>query len=331
MERSNVYTLICAVVVLASLVLPAGTRGAEFPDSPISIVVGFEPGGPFDLTTRAMAPAVASYLGQPVVVENKGGSGGAVALSYISTVRPDGYKLCSAPDDAIVQTALMQKVPFKPLRSFTPIIGFGASIHTAVIVKSDAPWKSFKELVEYARENPGKVKYSTPGIGTGMHIAMEVVAVKAGIKWVHVPYKGVALARTAVLGGHIDACSSSIDWVPHVQSGGFRVLATQGKTRSPYFPDVPTFKELGYDFANYAVYSIFGPEGMPPRVVEKLEAAFAKAMETEEFKKVRDRLYLSPVSLGSKEYPAHLKEKWVETEKIFKEVGLIKEPATQPY
>lgn len=331
MKRLKVYGFLYAVVILVSFVFCAGAAGAEFPDSPITIFVGFEPGGPFDLTTRVMAPAVQSYLGQPVVVENKGGSGGAVALSYIGTVKPDGYKLCSAPDDAIVNTALMQKLPYKPLKSFTPIIGFAASVHTAVIVRADAPWKTFRDLVEYAKKNPGKVKYSTPGIGTGMHVAMEVVALREGVKWVHVPYKGIALARTAVLGGHIDVCSSSIDWVPHVQSGAFRVLATQGMIRSPSFPDVPTFKELGYDFVNYAVYSIFGPEGIPPRVVEKLETAFAKAMGTEEFKKVRDRLYLSPVSLGSKEYPTHLKEKWLVTEKTFKEIALIKEPATQPY
>jgi tripartite-type tricarboxylate transporter receptor subunit TctC len=329
MRRIRVHIITC-IMVMIGLVSYTMRAGAEFPDGPVTIVVGMDPGGPFDLVTRAMASTASGYLGHPVMVENKGGGGGTVALGSIMGAKPDGYRLAGAPDDAYTTTALMQKLPFKPLKDFTPIVGFAASVHTAILVKSDAPWKTFKEFVDYAKKNPGKVKYSSPGIGLGMHIAMERIALKEGIKWVHVPYKGVTPARTALLGGHVDALSSSIDWTPYVQSGSLRVLVTCAKARSPHTPDVPTLKELGYDFVNDATYSISGPAGIPLQVVEKLEKAFLKATETEDFKKVRDRLYLSPAGYGSKEFAGHLKERWIATEKTLKEIGLIKEAATQP-
>jgi tripartite-type tricarboxylate transporter receptor subunit TctC len=225
----------------------------------------------------------------------------------------------------------MQKVPFKPLASFTPIIAFAASEHSALLVKSDSPWKTFKEFMDYAAKNPGKVKYSTAGVGSGMHVAMEVIAHKDGIKWVHVPYKGTAPSRTALMGGHVDACSSGVDWPPFVQSGHLRVLVTHGEKRSPHFPDVPTLKELGYGFVSETMHTIVGPAGVSPDVVKKLEAAFKKGMETPEFKTALEKLYLSPVLLESKAYDQHLKEKWGRTEKMFKDLGIIKDAATQPY
>jgi len=304
---------------------------SEYPERPVTIIVAMEAGGPTDISVRAMAIGTGNYLDKPVVIENRGGGGGTIALAVVATAKPDGYTLCAAQNVSIIDTCLMQKVPFKPLKSFTPITGFAAATHTALLVKSDAPWKTFKEFIDYAKNNPGKIKYSTAGIGTGMHIAMEYIAQQGGIKWVHIPYKGTAPARTALLGGHVDACSSGVDWPPHVQSGALRVLATHGEKRSPHFPDVPTLKELGYEFVNWTVHAIVGPAGIPPEVVEKLETAFAKGRETTEFKTAVEKLYLTPAYYNSKEYELHLKEKWGRTEKIFKETGIIREPATQPY
>jgi len=138
-------------------------------------------------------------------------------------------------------------------------------------------------------------------------------------------------SRTALLGGHVDACSSGVDWPPFVQSGQLRVLTTHGPQRSPHFPDVPTVKESGYDFTNDTIFGIFAPGGLPAEITGKLEIAFKKGMESSEFKTVREKLYMSPVSLGSKEFEAYIKEYWVREEKILKEIGVIKEPATKPY
>jgi tripartite-type tricarboxylate transporter receptor subunit TctC len=319
------------VFVLVNMIFFTGVARSEYPERPVTIIVGMEAGGPTDISTRALIIGASKFLGQPIVVENKGGGGGTVALAVVATAKPDGYTLCAVQNVSIVDTPLMQKVPFKPLKSFTSIIGFAAATHTALLVKSDAPWKSFKEFIDFAKKNPGKIKYSSAGIGTGMHVAMEVIAKKEGIKWVHIPYKGTAPSRTALMGGHVDACSSGVDWPPHVQSGGLRVLATHGEKRSPHFPDIPTLRELGYDFVNWTVHSIVGPAGLPPEVVEKLETAFAKGRETTEFKIAVDTLYLTPFHYNSKDYDRYLKEKWGATEKIFKDIGIITEPATQPY
>jgi tripartite-type tricarboxylate transporter receptor subunit TctC len=304
---------------------------ADFPEKPITIIVNMEAGGPTDISVRAMAPTISSVVGQPVIVENKGGGGGTLALAIIATAKPDGYNLCAAQNVSIVDSPLMQKVPFKPLKSFTPIVGFALATHTALLVKKDAPWKTFKEFIDYAKANPGKIKYSSAGVGTGMHVIMEYIAKKEGIKWVHVPYKGAAPSRTALLGGHVDACSSGLGWAPFVESGQLRVLVTHGEKRCPQTPDIPTLKELGYDIANLTIHSIFGPAGIPNEIVKKLEIAFKKGVESPGFKEVAERLYLTPYYLDSKEYENHLKEKWIKTEKIFKEIGIITEPATPPY
>jgi tripartite-type tricarboxylate transporter receptor subunit TctC len=318
-------------LVLIQTFFFAGICRPEFPEKPITILVSFDPGSTVDLITRGTATGAQEYLGKPLIFENRPGGGGTVALSVTANAKPDGYTLCAAPNVSVIDTPLMQKVPFKPLKSFTPIIGLSAAQHTALLVRNDAPWKTFQEFMDYAKKNPGKIKYSTSGIGTGMHVAMEYIAQKAGVKWVHVPYKGSPAARTALLGGHVDACSSSIDWPPFVLSGQLRALATHGPQRSPHFPDVPTLKESGYDFTNDTIHAVFAPAGLPPEITEKLEAAFKKGMETSEFKTVREKLYMSPISIGSKEFDTLIKESWAKEEKILKDVGVIKESSTPPY
>ena len=313
-----------------SAIFLAGSARAEYPDRSVTIIVGFDPGAATDITTRVLASGAEKSLGKPFIIENKGGGGGTVALAVVANAKPDGYTLCASPNVAIVDTPLMQKVPFKPLKSFTPLLGHSAAENTGLIVKSDAPWKTFKEFVDYAKKNPGKVKYSTSGVGTGMHVAMEVIAKRDGITWVHVPYKGAAPATAALLGGHVDACSAGVGYQPQVLSGALRILATHGTKRSPDFPNAPTLRELGYDFYNDTVHAIQGPAGLPPDVVKKLESAFLTAMETPEFRTAQQRLYLNSVHYNSMQYEQHLKEKWTKTEKLFKETGIIKEAATQP-
>lgn len=324
-------TLVWAIICFGGLTVACETAHATYPERAINIMIAFDTGGSLDAPTRALAIEIEKILAKPVVVENKGGGGGTVALGLIAAARPDGYTICNAPNVSIVNTPLMQKVPFKPLKSFTPIVAWSAALHSGIIVKPDAPWKTFKEFVDYAKANPGKVKYSTSGVGTGMHTIMEYVAHKESIKWVHVPYKGSPQARIAVMGGHVDACSTGVDFAPYALQGQVRVLATHGPTRSPHFPNVPCLKELGYDVTNETIHSFVGPAGLPQDVVTKLESTFKKAMESQEFKTAVDRVYLTPFFMGSQEYDRFLKDYWVRTEKIFKDAGIIKEPATAPY
>ena len=329
-KMRKVLGAVVSVFVVVAVVFFADVARSEYPERPVTIMVGFAPGGLTDIITRALAVGASSYLKQPIVIENKGGGGGAVALGVTATTKPDGYSLCMVQNASIVDTALMQKVSFKPLKSFTPVTTFAASEHSALLVRKDAPWQTIKEFLDYAKQNPGKIKYSTTGVGTGMHVAMEVVAKKDGIKWVHIPCQGGVAARTALMGEQVHACSYGVDFPPFVQSGDFRVLATHGSTRSPHFPDVPTFYELGYDFRSTTSHCIVGPAGLPAEVVSKLETAIVKGMETPEFKTARERLYLSPLHYNSKELDRSLRERWTSIEKLFKDIGLIQEAATQP-
>ena len=290
----------------------------------------FDPGSPSDLITRAVGFGTEKALGKPLVFENKAGGGGSVALSLMATAKPDGYTLSGAPNVAVVDTALMQKVTYRPLKSFTPIIGLARAEHTALLVRADAPWKTAKEFFDYAKANPGKIKYSSSGVGTGMHVVMEYIAAKEGIKWVFVPYKGGPASRMALMGGHVNACSSAIGGARQVLSGDLGCLRLTD-TRGALLPNVPTMIELGYDVTNDTIHGVFGPAGLSPDVIAKLEAAFAKGLETPEFKTTRERLYLSPISMNSKQFEQHLKEYWDKEEKMLKAVGVIKEPATQPY
>ncbi len=315
---------------LALLSLSLSHAKAEYPERPITMDVAFAPGGSMDMASRAMAAAAEKYLGKPIIVDNKGGGGGTVALALVANAKPDGYTLCAGTSTGIVRAPQMQKVTYKPLKSFTPIIGY-ATPQNAIVVRSDASWKTLKELLDYAKKNPNKIKYSTTGVGSAQHHAMAYLEHQEKMKWIHVPYKGSADAMTALLGGHVDVCSSGPEHVPYARAGQVRILAYTEEKRNPKQPEVPTLKELGYDFVNETVFSIFGPAGLPADVEAKLESAFTKAKDSPEVKTVMDKLDLLPVYYNSKEYDRFLKESWTRLERTLKETGLIKEPATQPY
>jgi tripartite-type tricarboxylate transporter receptor subunit TctC len=164
-----------------------------------------------------------------------------------------------------------------------------------------------------------------------MHAAMETIAKKDGIKWTHIPYKSASAARTALMGGHVDACAAGAEFIPFAKEGQVRILVTHGEKRSPQFPNMPTMKELGYDFAKETVFSMFGPANLPPDVLSKLEAGFKKGTETPEFKALIEKIDCTPAYYSSKDLDKLTKELWVRAEKTFKDAGIIKEPATAPY
>jgi tripartite-type tricarboxylate transporter receptor subunit TctC len=325
------YLLLMVAFPLGTLVsLPALVK-AEYPEKPITFLISFDPGSTTDIIARSLLGGAEKYLRARLAPENKAGGGGAVALALVANAKPDGYTICAAPTDSIVYGPLVQKVPFKPLKSFTPILGVSAAAHSALVVRSDSPWKTFNEFIDYAKKNPGKIKYSTSGVGTGMHAAMEYIANKEKIKWVHIPYKAAPAALMSLMGGHVDACSAGVGYAPFSAEGQIRVFATHGKNRSPQFPNVPTLRELGYDFVKETTHSILGPAGLPPDIVTKLEMAFTKGMDTPEFKVTLEKLDCTVANYPSKEFGPYLKDLWFRSEGMFREAGLITEPATQPY
>jgi tripartite-type tricarboxylate transporter receptor subunit TctC len=316
-------------LIIMSLVGGANPAIAAYPERPITLLVGFAPGGSLDLSARALAASVEKILGQPVVIENKTGGTGTVALAALLSQTPDGYTLCATPSSVLIRVSQMQQVPFKPLKSFKSIIGYTAP-QLGIAVKSDAPWKTLKDLVDDARKNPGKIKYATTGVGSTTHAAVEEITARAKVHMIHVPFKGSNEALTALLGGHVEFASLTSEFVPAVKAGQLRLLATMGDERSPTFPQVPTMKEAGYDFVTDAVYGIVAPAELPSDLAKKLEKAFTQALKDKQYLETISKMDLVPVYYSGKNFEQFLRVNWGVINKHLVGAGLIKEAATQP-
>lgn len=319
--------VIAGGLFLTSPAMVAGTAEAAYPDRPITLLVGFAPGGSMDLSARALAAAVKKVTGNTVVIENKPGGTGTVALSAMLSQHPDGYTLCATPSSVLIRVSQMQQVPFRPLKSFRPIIGF-CTPQLGIVIKSDAPWKTLRELVEDAVKHPGKIKYATTGVGSTTHAAVEEITGKEKARMIHIPYKGSNEALMALLGGHVDFASLTSEFIPSLKAGQVRLLATMNDKRSPKFPAVPTLKEAGYDFVNDAVYSIIGPHNLPRDIAEKLEKTFAAATGNKEYLEALDRIDLVPVFYDGRQFEDFLKINWEKINRHLIAGGLIKKAAT---
>jgi tripartite-type tricarboxylate transporter receptor subunit TctC len=318
--------LLGLAVALAALSLSLPALAA-WPEKPLTMYAVFAPGGSLDSSARGLAAAAEKLLGQPIVVTTKEGAAGTTGLGVLANDKPDGYTLAAATSTGILRVPMSLKVPYKPLASFTNIFAYAAP-PTATVVMPDSPFKTFKDLVEFARKNPGKVRYSTAGVGSPMHLCMAVIGIKEKINWIHVPFKGSAPAETALMGGHVEACSTGD--LDKVVTGQLKPLVVHTKERMKQFPDVPTLMDLGYNYFNDTLFSIFGPAGMDPAVVKRLEDAFDKAVDAPEFRKVCDQFALVPVKVRSAEYTKFLKDQWPIQVDILKSLELIKEPASAP-
>ena len=319
--------ILAAIMAVFAIAVTAASASADYPRKPITMYVVFAPGGSMDSSARALAVGAEQVLGKPIVIVNKEGGGGTVGLGVLAGDTPDGYTIAAATSTGILRIPLQRQVPYKPLASFTPIVAYAAVV-SALVVNPDSPYKTLKDLVDYAGANPGKIKYSTAGTGSPMHIAMEVIAMKEGIKWIHIPFPGSAPAETALMGGHVDACSTGD--MDKALTGQLRTLAVHSRERMQQLPDVPTLIELGYDYWNDTLFAVYGPAGMDPAVVKKLEEAFIKSVDTERFQRMARQFMLQPMKMGSKAYAKFLEEGWPKEAERLKAIGLIQAPATQP-
>ncbi len=272
--------LAAAALIAAALAAtaPSAAIAQGYPDKPVTLVVPWPAGGSTDIVMRAISEAAGKHLGQPITVDNKPGASGTLGPAVVATnSKPDGYTIAQMPI-TVMRLPLMQKTAFDALRDFTYIVhltGYTFGITT----KADGQFKSWADVVAYAKANPGKVTYATPGAGTSLHIGMEQIAAKAGIRLTHVPFKGGAETNAAVLGGHTTLQADSTGWKPLVDAGQLRLLAIWTAERSKNWPDAPTLKELGYPFVFDSPFGVAGPKGMDPAVVAKLHDAFKKALE----------------------------------------------------
>lgn len=320
--KRNAWT----IIFLSGLIflIPALSFSQTYPTKPISILVGFAPGGTMDVSTRVLAGKAEKSLGQPFIITNNGGGGGSVALGIVAKEKADGYSLAGCTSTGLIRIPQFRAVPYR-LEDFVPLMHFGAP-QTGVVVRSDSPFKTFRELVVYGKKNPGKMTYSSTGVGSPMHLAMEYVGKQEGIQWTHVPYPGSTPALTALLGGHVTAQSGSTEWIPQIKAGAVRLLGTHGEKRMKLFPDVPTFRELGYDFINETVFMVAAPKGMPLAIVKKLEEAFHKAMDDPEFIQTMEKMEIEITYRNSEDTKKYLEEAYARLGKMITELKIPKEP-----
>lgn len=298
-------------LALAALALLGGfwlsLAGAqEWPAKPVRIIVPFAPGGTADTLGRLVAQKLTETFKENFVIENRGGAGGVIGSDLVAKAEPDGYTLVvSGVASHCIAPALRKDFPFDPLRDFTHIALFGGP-PGVLVVNPSLPVHDLKEFIAYAKANPGKLAYGSPGNGTQGHLIAEQLKQVAGIQMTHVPYKGASLAVADLIGGHILAASTTLTTAStQIRAGKARALAVSSAKRVPDFPDVPTFAELGYPELTAAIwFSLSGPAGMPANIVNRLNAEVRRDLQLPD---VRERLRpegIEPADLDPQQFTA---------------------------
>ncbi len=274
MKRTALALLSAAIIAVI-----AGPAFAQtFPSKPVTLIVPWPAGGSTDIAMRAIAEAASKHLGQPIIIDNRAGGSGTVGPAQMAaTAKPDGYTIAQIPI-TVFRLPLMQQTTWNANTDFTYIVHL-TGYTFGVTVKADSEFKTWDDVVKFAKANPGKVTYATPGAGTSLHIGMEQIAAQAGIKLTQVPFKGGAETNAAVLGGHTTLQADSSGWKGLVESGQLRLLMIWTEKPSPNYKGVPTLKQLGYPFVFDSPFGIAGPKGMDPKVVAIIHDAFKKAVD----------------------------------------------------
>ncbi len=310
------------LVASAAVASPAlAQSAADFPTKPITLIVPWGAGSGIDLWHRALADAAGKILGQPVVVDNKAGaSGTAGPATMAGTARPDGYTISHIPI-TVHRFPSMQKVSFDPIKDFTYIVHLSGFLF-GVYVNTDSPFKTFKDMIDFARANPGKLVYGSPGAGTSPHIGMEQIARHEGITWTHVPF--VQGTDAALMGNHVMALANGNNWWPHTDAGAMRVLCLWSAERHARLPDVPTLKELGYPFVFDSPFGIAGPKGMNPAIVQKLHDAFKLAKDDPKARELQKRYDYVDRYMDTATYTKFVTDLVADQKRVLEQIGLAK-------
>jgi tripartite-type tricarboxylate transporter receptor subunit TctC len=311
-----------AALALAATVTAAPAQ--DFPNRPIRMVIAFPPGGPTDFVGRLVADKVKDILGQPIIIENKPGANGALGADAVAKAAPDGYTLFLSTVGAVTITPHMRTdLPYDTLRDFAPVTMVVGNT-TVLVVRSDSPFKTVRDLTAAAKEKPGQLAFASTGVGSTTHLALELYQTAAGIKFVHVPYRGAAPALTDLLGGQVVAFSADVPvLMPQVVAGKVRPLAAASGKRNPKLPDVRTLAEEGYpDTSSDNWYGLLAPAKTPPAIIAKLNDAFVKAINDPAVKQKLVDSGAVPVADRPEEFGATLKAELDRWGKVVREKGI---------
>jgi tripartite-type tricarboxylate transporter receptor subunit TctC len=320
--RKRVVIFMVSILV-ASTFLAQSARAADFPTKPIEVIVPFTPGGTNDLLTRLVAQIAPKYLGQSLVVINKPGAGGSLGAAEAISSKPDGYKLVSLPSAFFSTTIYTQKIPFNP-DDLVPIASF-MEYKEGLGVKGDGPFKTFKDFLDYGRNNPSKLRWGNLSRGSVQYISTSIIFKKVGIKSIEVPYPGTSEMITALLGGHLDAAGITYGGSKdHVQKGTIRFIVSYSNRRFTDPPNVPSAAELGFPEASRirTLISTYAHKNVPDEVKATLFNAFKKTFEDPEFKKAFEAFGEAPMFLDGASVREIVKQGAEVTVPLLKEWGL---------
>jgi tripartite-type tricarboxylate transporter receptor subunit TctC len=305
------------------LALTAVAAAQDYPTKPVRLIIPFPPGGSNDVVGRVFATKLAERLGKQVIVDNRGaGAGGIVGTEVAHGAPPDGYTILIISLAHAVNPWLY-KLPYDPIKGFTPIAMLGSG-PVVLVVNPELPVKSVKELVDLAKQQPGKLQYASAGIGSFQHLSGELFKLTAGTNILHVPFKGGGPAMIDVIGGHTKVMFSSlVQTTPHIKSGKLRALGVGGLTRNPVLPDIPTIAEAGvptYESVNW--WGLVAPAGTPPAIVEKLHREIAAVQDNPEVQQQFANEGASVVKMSTAEFAQHMVKEMNKWERVVKEGGI---------
>jgi tripartite-type tricarboxylate transporter receptor subunit TctC len=308
---------------LATVILLAAAGSAlaqAYPSRPIRLVVGFTPGGGVDINARMIAPRLSEYFGQQVIVENRPGAGTNIANELVAKSAPDGHTLLVNTPAIAINMSLYRNLGFDTLRDFTPVSMISESPNV-LVVNAKLPVHSVKELIAMARSSPGKLNYSSAGVGTTQHLAAELFKLRTGTYIVHIPYKGTAPSLAALMGAEVDLSFANIPSIQaHLKSGRLRALAVTAAKRDAQIPDVPTMKEAGLEGVEVVVwYGVFAPAATPRDIVQKLAGAIQRATRDPETSKRLLEQGAVPVGNTPEEFGKLVRDevaRWAEVVKV---------------
>jgi tripartite-type tricarboxylate transporter receptor subunit TctC len=322
-KRSLIFSIIVAVSLFTFALAVSPEAKAAYPDKPIRLVVPFPAGGNADIVARAIGNELSKNLGVSVVIENRGGAGGALGSEIVAKAPADGYTIMMVSASHVINPSMQKKLPYDTIKDFAGI-SLVADVPTVLIVHPSRPYKTLKELIAYAKANPGKINFASAGNGTVGHLSGELLKSMAQIKMEHVAYKGNGPAMTDLLGGHVDILFGSMpSALPHIQSGMLRALVVTAAARSAAAPNIPTTAEAGLPgFEVSTGFGLFAPAKTPRPIINKLYNEVAKALKLPE---VRERLAsqgAEPIGSTPEQYDAFVRTEIAKWQKVCKDAAI---------
>jgi len=312
---------LAAALLLAATAVQAQSQA--YPSRPLRLIVASAPGGSPDINSREMSAELVKQMGQQIVVENRPGASGILGLEALAKATPDGYTFGMTSNFVSTNPSLYAKLPYDFFRDFAPVIFYFRGVNVLTVATS-SPFKSVKELIEYAKANPGKLTFGSSGVGATPHLSMELFKSMTGTQMVHVPYKGTQMAVTDILGGQINIlCDNLASLIPLVQAGRLRALAVTSLKRSAAVPELPTLDESGlpgYELTGWLGVAV--PKATPRETVVRLNAEINKALKSPQVLKGMAARGGTPVGGTSEEFSDHVRKEMEKMSKLLKELGV---------